>query len=383
MKYTEPTHLKEYIIPTTDVLTPTTGYYVWVNSTSTKTFSGSLNTGNLTANLTRTYNVTEYDGWNLIGNPYPSAIDLTGLTYTGVETSVYFWDPSGAGNFKVWIPAGGETHTKYAPAMQGFYVHCNDATNVSPAQNFGSVGFVNAARDHNSETFLKDTEILPNLLRIKATGMVNGYNDELSLYFNPERNSSYESGFDALKLKGNADAPQIYTKIQDTQVSVNALAFTENNCSVPMGFYVSVPGTYTLHATEIQSFAENISIKLEDLKLNTFQDLRVAPDYSFTYDTIDNADRFVLHFYNPTFNVNDIQNSGSVQIYSSNGTIFIQSKDGKAISGEVFVYDMIGKEMANVSVNNDIVTLKPSVSKGSYIVKVVSGSEVYTKKVIL
>ncbi len=387
MQYNEPLYKYEFIIPTDILLDPMKGFAVWVNNTSTKLFTGSLNTGNQNINVTRTWNAgsSDYNGWNLLGNPYPSGLDASQLAYTGAESATWFWDLSGSGNYKVWVSGGGGTHSQYIPPMQGFFVHCNSGTNPSPQQNSGSVGFTNAARTHTlSEPFWKEAELIPDLLRIKATGTVNQYSDELSIYFNPERNGYYEPGYDALKFHGNADAPQIYTKIRDTMVTVNALSFTEMNFTVPMGFYVSIPGDYLLNASEAGSFPDNISINLEDLKLNTTQNLRMYPEYSFTYDTIDNPDRFLLHFYNPSFKVNELNNSGAVQIYSYNDCIYIQSKDGEPLKGEVYIYDILGKEMMKVKVNSDrIITLRPSVSKGNYIVKMISTNGVFTRKVNL
>ena len=326
-----------------------------------------------------------YDGWNIVGNPYPSGLDASLLTYSGVETAAYFWNPTGSGNFRVWVPGGGETHSKYVPPMQGFYVHCNSATNASPIQNTGSVGFSNAARTHTlSEPFWKSTETTPDLLRITATGTLNGYSDELSVYFNPERNDTYEPGFDAYKMQGNADAPQIYTKIEDQRVTVNALSFTGRNAAVPMGFYINTAGQYLLHASEIESFPQNVSISLEDLKLGTTQDLRTSADYSFTYTPGDNPDRFVLHFVNPTFGIDEVQNSVPVKIYSNEGIVYVQQLDGKTLAGEIYLYDMLGRETMQMHVDKEgITSFKPEVTKGTYLVKVVTSDGVYTKKVNL
>ncbi len=386
-QYNEPLHKAEYIIPTYLPLAPMKGYDVWVNNTCTKSFSGTLNTGTQSYNVTRSWmdSVSAYDGWNIVGNPYPSGLDASLLTYSGVETAAYFWNPTGSGNFRVWVPGGGETHSKYVPPMQGFYVHCNSATNASPIQNTGSVGFSNAARTHTlSEPFWKSTETTPDLLRITATGTLNGYSDELSVYFNPERNDTYEPGFDAYKMQGNADAPQIYTKIEDQRVTVNALSFTGRNAAVPMGFYINTAGQYLLHASEIESFPQNVSISLEDLKLGTTQDLRTSADYSFTYTPGDNPDRFVLHFVNPTFGIDEVQNSVPVKIYSNEGIVYVQQLDGKTLAGEIYLYDMLGRETMQMHVDKEgITSFKPEVTKGTYLVKVVTSDGVYTKKVNL
>jgi hypothetical protein len=63
-------------------------------SATTVTLTGtSLNQGNQEVTLTK----GTISGYNLIGNPFPSQIDLAGLTLgTDIEPTFYIWDPYGA-----------------------------------------------------------------------------------------------------------------------------------------------------------------------------------------------------------------------------------------------------------------------------------------------
>jgi hypothetical protein len=388
MQYNESTHAFEYILPVNVPFTPVKGIFTWLNSTSTKVFSGPPNTGSQGFGVSRTYNsaTSDYDGWNMVGNPYPSSTDLSLLTgsWTNVEATAWFWDP-GAGNYKVYPTGGGGSHSNICPPGQGFFVHCNDATASPSTPGSGTVRFTNTAKTIQTETFLKSDEVLKNLLKIRAQGYSNCYFDELSVYFDPSRTTDYEPGYDALKFIGNADAPQIYTLINDSEkVSVNSMAFDNKNITVPMGFSVSIPASYTLIASNLASFEDVISIRLEDLKLNTTQDLRTNPVYNFTYDTLDDPNRFILHFGNPYFGVNDSKNIQPVQIYSFGNAIYIKSQDGNLQQGSVFVYDLIGKDLFNASLSNQALNrITPGVVEGYYVVKVVTDQGVYTGKVYL
>jgi hypothetical protein len=393
MLYNESVHAFEYIQPVNIALTPAKGYFTWVNATSTKEFTGHLNTGNQSIAVSRTWNpagwypdyIADFDGWNMVGNPYPSTIDLSLLTgsWINVEATAWFWNPVG-GNYKVYPSGGGGSHNPTCPPEQGFFVHCNAAATTS-VPGSGTVKFTNAARTIETETFLKSDEVLPDLLKIRAQGFSNGYYDELSVYFDPSRTNNYEPGYDALKFSGNADAPQIYTLIDNsTKVSVNAMVFDKKNIIIPMGFYINTPANYTLIADNLGSFEDAISIHLEDLKLNTTQDLRINPVYNFTYDTLDDPNRFVLHFGNPYFGVNDSKNIQPVQIYSFGNAIYIQSQDGKPLDGTVFVYDLIGKELLHKPLSNQALNrITPGVVEGYYLVRVVTGAGTFNGKVYL
>jgi hypothetical protein len=389
--YREPEHHFHYIIALDSTLNQRMlGYGIWSDeSNATVNFTGTLNTGDISIPVTRTYLDTsvldqKYSGWNLVGNPYPSAIDLSSsnITWTNVEQAAWFWN-QGAGNYKVWPSGGGGAHSQYCPPEQGFFVHCN-ASVTPPAQGNGSLGVKNSARVHNTETFLKSGEDLPDILRIMATGSLNSYQDELSVYFDDRRSQDYESGYDALKLSGLPEAPQIYTLANNQQLSVNALPFSQKNITVPLGFTISKAGSYSLSASALETFASTISIYLEDLKLSTTRDLRLDPEYAFTYDTLDNPDRFLLHFYNPSFGIEDKKADDHVQIYSFGSSVYIRSTDGTMLSGNAFIYDMTGRELYRGYFGSSLLNrITPGINEGYYAVKAVTKDGVFTRKVYL
>ena len=384
MYYDESAHTYTYIVPTDVSLVPMKGYAVWTTTNVTKSFTGTLNNGSQSLTLSRTWNTSAFDGWNLVGNPFPCALDVTYASRTNVETSCYFWDPSGSGNYKVWVPGGGETHSKYAPPMQGFFVHCTGSgtTTQAPPES-GLISVTNTAKTHLiTESFYKTTG-QPDLLRISVTGDVNSYSDELSVYFNPDLTSKYESGFDALKFNGNTNAPQIYTVTEDLKVTVNALSFIDNTATVTMGFFTGQAGNYTLTASNLVSFSSNSTVMLEDLKLGITVNLKQNPNYTFAYQPGDDPERFLLHFFSPSVGIAPSSDDG-VQIYSHQNTIYIRS-DGTTLSNRtVTITDMLGREMFSKSLSNvDLVKINPRLTSGYYIVKVVTPSGLTTKKVFL
>ena len=93
---TEANHsVGEYGI-TTDILSPFTGYSVFspasVGDQTVSYSAGGLNSGDFSnAGLTFTGNSTvDYDGYNLVGNPYASRIDLeAGITRVAMLTMLY------------------------------------------------------------------------------------------------------------------------------------------------------------------------------------------------------------------------------------------------------------------------------------------------------
>lgn len=72
------------------------GYAIRYETTTTKSFTGELNTGDLSTAVTSTTNGgSVFEGKNLLGNPYPSSISADSLVdanNTVLNTTVYLWN---------------------------------------------------------------------------------------------------------------------------------------------------------------------------------------------------------------------------------------------------------------------------------------------------
>ena len=256
ISYDEPTDHFSYITQTNLPLNPMQGYEVWawVDGGKTDVFSGTINTGSQSASLTR----TNSNGWNLLGNPYPCAIDFdasSGWTLGNAENTVYIWNTSGSfkGQWAAHIKGGTDVNggSRYIPAQQGFFLHCTTGTTVS---------MTDAVKVHSTQGYYKNSSSgqTENVLRLQASG--NNYNTETVVMFNPDATAVYDS-FDALYRSGALNSPQLYSIINpNTNVCINAQPFIEQNMMVPLGFSVGLTGYYSLVANNLGSFDNAIAI---------------------------------------------------------------------------------------------------------------------------
>ncbi len=271
---------------TTSFAENTTVYYTGNLFTATQTITGLTYTENISAN---------FDGFNLIGNPYPSLIDIesSGVTLTNLGNAFYFWDNTlngGLGDFAIYLRGGSGINgaIQYISGGQGFFLK------VDSPGNIGTFSTDNSVRLHQGEEVYKDPEV--NLLRLSAEGGV--FSDETIICFNEYANESFDSEFDAYKFIINDNVNHLYSKTpEEFGLAINTLPniLLDNGISVPLSYNVVESGNYTITATELESFFEEIII-LEDILLGTTTDLNENPIYIFTANPEDDPNRFIIHF---------------------------------------------------------------------------------------
>ncbi|MBV2247461.1 MAG: T9SS type A sorting domain-containing protein [Lentimicrobium sp.] len=334
----------------------------------TATFTGALNTMDVSRTLMNTNPSGDVNrvGWNLLGNPFPSAIDWDVFSSGDYDAQVAVWDEAGAGNYIYWNGTVGSLTDGIIPAQNGFF--------VKTATDGASLTIPLAAQVHSPMTLYKNA--VTNALELRANG--NNYYDATYVHFNNYATAGFDSKYDAFKLAGLESAPQLYS-IAGYKLSINELPF-EGNEIVKVGFTCGVAGTYSVTASGMESFSGSTPILLEDVKLNIFQDLRQNPVYSFNYQPGDNENRFNLHFKSSTGLV-DGPNMG-ISVYSHDHTVVITNTTG--LSGDVRIFDLAGRELLNTNIGSSTTTRIPmQVSLGTYVVKVITASGTVNQKVFI
>ena len=364
------------------------GYLVAYSSEVTRNFTGKPYTSNDGLGISCTYNPgpgTDMNpGWNLIGNPFPSAInwnyitdDANQLLGSGVDKALYYYDNNLA-DYLYYSNLSGElgSASPYIPAMQGFMIHSH-----SNSDNILKIN--NAARTHlGQDTYHKKSAAMTsNILNLKVEG--NSYVDYARVCFYDLATLNFDGDFDAYKLFSyNAGVPQMYSVTPDnTKVAINTLPLSQMYGDVAMEFLPGADGTFTFTADGITSFASNVYIKLEDKKTGTIQKLNDNPVYTYTAATTDNAGRFVLHFQDAT-GINDPVAGSDFSIYSDGSMINVLSL--KPVNGKVQVFDMAGREVASASlIPNQSTRIDMQGHSGIYVVSVITSKGISNSKLVI
>ncbi|NOZ45410.1 MAG: T9SS type A sorting domain-containing protein, partial [Chlorobi bacterium] len=277
---------------TSTVMTPGKGFNVRYSSGNhTLSFTGTLNTGSVSYSTT----ADNTDGWNLVGNPYPSAIDWdasSGWTKTNVLNGIYFYDGT---QYATYINGSGTNGgTRYIPPSQGFFISTSSA---------GTIGMTNAVRVHNTQAFWKNgaNSKLNNVLKLQVSG--NSYTDDIVIRFMDSATTAFDNDYDAYKWSSGIDSiPELFTKDNaNNDLSINTQPVLTGSWSTPIGFNIGKVGSYTISATEYENFSATTAIYLEDLYTGTLINLK-EKSYTFTSDIVNDTNRFIVHFY-PSSNI--------------------------------------------------------------------------------
>jgi hypothetical protein len=322
--------------PGTDFETVRGYLYAVQVSNPTKEFAGILNNGPLGFGLTFNSNVANLKGFNLVGNPYPSAIDWASgsgwnrnsLLNTGGGYDMWIWNPA-ANNYGVYNssdPDGTGTNsvTRYIAPMQGYFVRA--------ALN-GNLGMDNEVRYSNGTGYLlKSSKQHFGNLSIGVESDAGYGSDEIQLIFGCKEN---ENG--AIKLFSNVlSAPSLYISSYEEPLSMFYLTNTDENPVVPMNFTPGINGKYTLSCNFDPMMFD--TLLLEDLQTHNIQNMKAEKSYSFYASKTDQTNRFVLHF-GPVSEVKD--NKLPARIYY-NGDNLVVDLEKITLETDVYVYDVLG-----------------------------------------
>lgn len=378
--------------------------YIWnaynasdLNITFTSSTPSDIFTGNFTTPVTYTNNDNAngygnyYDGWNIVGNPYPSAISWDNITKSAnMDNTIYYWDGIN-GNY-VYYFSGTDGHlegasqsinntstTTMIPAYQSFFVHLSSAADVS--ENFT---INNTARLHSQQDMYKsgnnNNEI--NFEYIKLRTEKNGLFDETIIRFVENSNSLFEGKEDALKMTPmNPETPVIYSLTTQPifPLAINTLPLNDFGTKVPLGFKTNTEGNYEIFVKELQT-VQSSEVYMVDTKLNTKTLLNLNDTYSFYFDGGDSRNRFFLWFVTDQTTENQDISSSQINIWSGRDIIYIKIDDLTQSNSQVIIYNSLGQMLINKNINSTFNEIPMQFSEGFYFVKLITPDNKITNK---
>ncbi len=365
------------VVSTSRVLNPGEGFEIWLaddqNTFNAQTFntSGVPNFGNVSANP---YLQSSTGEWAIISNPYASWIDWVNVTKTGLKNEVWIFD-AGSNNYQLH-----NTGNVAIPPMQGFFIEANGN---SPTATFTE----SSKSTSNSSTFFRTTNLIDEFQLI-LTEVQTGFNQTTRVRLDMDASSFYEPGKDVTLLKSKSQvAPNLASLSKDGKsLMINYLNTNEETIVIPLMISVKQNGLVNLTTNTIEHLTSSYSsVLLIDKQTNTNYDLRSLTSVDIYLLTGDYNGRFELRLSNDNPNESVITVFNDL-VYYTNNQIITQLDFSNSAQANIEIYNVSGQLIKSLTTSDltTYISLPPTTSKGTYIVKVLKGTkDLSTHKVVI
>ncbi len=333
------------------------GYTLYFQSNAGKLIDikGDLNDGSISIPLTNTTSVSapldpscDPEGWNFIGNPYASPIDLdlmSALLPSSVLQSYYRWDPTNKfyGSYVNGV-ASPSNFTNIVPAFQGFWVKTTANTSLVLDNS------VRVTDPTISGPFFKTTFVDP-LLRISINN--SQYGNETVVRFNQQATNQFDLDFDAYYFKNeNVDGIEFGTVVNGEYYHINSmLPFQSTPIDIQLYCKDKAGEQNTISLTEALNLNSGDLVYLLDNHLNTIHDL-TGSDYVYTSLANDSEQRFVIRVV-PAMAVStdQLETNNSIKAYQQAQQLILEQN--LVFETPIRIYNALGQELKTVAASND------------------------------
>ena len=371
-QYNESTDAFGPLVTATNVpLTPGTGSSIW--STTAKTISY---TGKTTAGYIKVTTPRANQGFTLCGNPYTSAIDwnaASGWSKTNLAGTIWVWNQT-AGQYATWNgTVGVNSGSRYLASGQGFFVQATASG--------ATLWFYPGARLHNTISLLRSRLIEPELIRLRING--NGYYDETVIMIAADALATTDYRYDALKMPGSADAPQLSILKDSKSFTIVSLSSVDSTTVIPVTLKTGATGTYTLNLANTINTG-GLNTFLVDKLAGTATRADLNPVYSFTASPSDVSDRFEIVFRSQSV-ITAVPKTGEfrgeIKIWNAGRKLNIEiPSNEELVNAEI--YNLNGTKVKTIT-NGSLRDIDLNLSTGMYVVKVKTSGQVKTSKVVI
>jgi hypothetical protein len=328
----------------------------------------------------------DYSGFNLIGNPYPAAVNmqafLNDATNSGIlDGTVYFYtgQADGTGSY---IPVNQATldGSESIPAFQGFKVRALTDGNLV----FNS-SMTNASQDNGG--FYRQAAPIEQKklwLQLNRSGD-DKLHEKILLTISEAFSPDFDKGYDAIKMPGSLPVG-LYTKVNEKNFSIAALPEKEEQI-IPLGMRINESGSYELKASDFETFGSEVQLLLKDTEQGVVHDFRQNETYSFNYSQGNELNgRFEIHITAKEEKVLANQQKAQEEIRLAVNTNGLNIFFNQAASKEtkVRVYDLTGRIILDWSGQaREQLRIPVRLREQLYVVEVRQAEKIHRKKVVV
>ncbi|PIE49332.1 MAG: hypothetical protein CSA39_03205 [Flavobacteriales bacterium] len=379
--------------------------------TYTVSFTGKPHNGLTSINLGFNNDGDNQTDYNLIGNPYPSAIDIDEFIKLPTNTEINGGTMSGS----IWL----WTHrTQISNGTTGHYSADDYATynlvggvgsgsgsasgspapkyNIGSAQGFfvralssGNVNFENFMRlKGENNQFFKPSNNKKAAIREKDRMWLNinsatgGASNQILIGFIEGATDGEDNLYDAYRL--SASYLNFYSKIDSLKYAIQAVGEfnTDRKFILGVDTYINEEMEYFISLGDVEGLLQNKDIYLVDNELNVVHDLRMAP-YKFSLSGQgEHAERFTLQFTSAVLDVDEFGVNNNFYIVNEDNSLQIKSNN---VIERLKVYDLTGRLLMDKEPNDSDFTIPTyNIRKGTVLIlnaTFTNGAEISKKSI--
>ena len=354
------------------------------------TFTGTMANADVSVTIPTTTTTDAGHLWSAIGNPFPSFLSVGSVLTVanldalgGAFTALYVWDATanaGEGAYTV-LNKTADLSQLIAPG-QAFMVRAN-----GDGKTFV---FSKASQQHNSgvATFYKSSASTPTI----SVHLTNGTsNKSADLEFLDSSTTGLDVGYDAGAYQDGTPTFSINTHLLSDSQGIDftrqslPISSLDSEVSIPLSMNASINEEVTF-SVDTNNLPDGVSVYLEDALNNTFTNLTDAPLKIKITTALSGIGRFYLRTSSGVLSTETNFVGSLIDLYkTSNGTVKITGlTSGSAATFSMF--NIFGKEVLAtkfIAQNVKEILVPASLSKGVYIVSVVSDLGTFHKKIVI
>jgi hypothetical protein len=382
--------------------------------------TNKLNTGIINIPISLTPGTRTDDDWNLIGNPYPCAIDaikFINANISNIDATLYFWTHKAnlGGELNLGPDALNFSQSDYAmfnltggtatSATVSTTGSNNASVNSIPIGNIASCqGFFVEAQNNNvnlifnnsmrvgSATIAANTQFFKTMpvkekakdrLWLNLENKDGMFSQQLVGYFENSTNG-FDNGYDGL-LNDGGNYINFYSLINDSAYKIQGRESFNENDQVRLGYSSAVAGNFNINIDSKEGVfnTNDNEVFLEDKLLGVIHNLKES-SYSFSTESGTFDDRFVLRYTDKTLGAKSFKkNENTVLFFNINKQINISSSI--EMIDKVQVYDLLGRllyQKMNVDTKEFIIQNLVSSHQALLIKIVLQDGQIVTGKII-
>jgi hypothetical protein len=312
-------------------------------------------------------NENEQNDYNLVGNPYPAALDIEKFIdgNTSIDGTVYFWThatPFTGGaysesDYAVYNRAGGvavqdgQVVEKNIGSGQGFFVRAVEEGDLI----FEPSMILPGANDQFFKKELKKDESA-NRLWINLKDELGSF-EQILLSFSEKGSLGMDRGYDALYLEGG-NRISFYSWLNNKKLIIQSFPEFTGPEEIQLGISANEEvRELTISIDRVEGDPGEGAIYLEDTKQSILHDLS-KQDYRFSIlNGEDLSTRFKLRFQEAVLSDEDILSEPEVKIYQKESSLYVISDSPVT---KLDIYDVLGRPLNFKFINGqrDVFNLK-------------------------